>query len=136
MGVWGYGIFENDEALDWLHVLMKGDDVIIIKTTLNSALINDLYIGMPIACEVLAAAEIIRSVANENASDLPDDYRTWIMSRDHKSYRGFVVMAMEAVKRVRENSELRDLWSKTTQFEEWKVNLDVLEAELARICLS
>ncbi len=133
MGVWGYDIFENDEVLDWLHMLIKGDDVTILQTTLNSALINYQQIGMPKACEVLAAAEIIRAVANGSASDLPDDYRAWIMSRDQIRYKELVALARKAVRRVIENSELRDLWSKTTHFEEWKVNLDVLEAQLTRI---
>ena len=133
MGVWGYGIFENDEALDWLQMLMKGDDVIIIKTTLYSALINDLYVEMPKACEVLAAAEIVRSVTSERATDLPNESRAWIISRDHNTYKGLVELARKAVRRVKESSELRDLWSKTTHFEEWKVNLDSLEAELAGI---
>src|SRR5918996_298232 len=61
MGAWGAGIFDNDDAADWVYELEQaGDDSVLAETL--AAVANagaDAYVEAPDAAAALAAAAVV-----------------------------------------------------------------------------
>ena len=128
MGAWGTGPFENDDASDWLAAL---DDAVpqTLRLTFEpvTAIEPELYLEAPDASEAVAAAEVLVAMRGKPGPSVSNsDVMAW--ARTHRDWADepLVRMAREAVNRVREASELRDLWSETEEFDSWLASLDDL----------
>jgi hypothetical protein len=125
MGAWGAGVFENDEALDWLSDLVEKKDAQVIRDALSLG-------GAPIeadeAINALAAAEVVAAMRGRTLADPPDQLLE-VVALGHDADPELVPAALVAVKRVREASELRELWEDVGA-EDWLAALADLEARL------
>lgn len=108
MGIWGHGSFENDGALDWLAKL-EADGIEAIREALQPN--TDQYIEVDDASYVIAAAEVVATVRGHGAEDLPDKITAWIESNVSSIADEDVALARKAVARIRESSELQELWA-------------------------
>ncbi|MEM8977268.1 MAG: DUF4259 domain-containing protein [Pseudomonadota bacterium] len=131
MGAWGLKSFDNDDAMDWVAEFEEAGAE-AIKTTLDAAL-NDIdELEAPEACEALAAAEIVAATKTGDQSNLSEHALTALAK-----YAGEVatpenlVLAKGAIGRIKSNSELRDLWQDTDEFDAWIKDVEALEARLA-----
>ncbi len=70
MGAWGVGIFENDDALDWLYEFER-DGKAAIAAAFASVEITD-YIDAPEASMALGAIEAVASALGKPAETLPE----------------------------------------------------------------
>jgi hypothetical protein len=126
MGAWGAGVFENDEALDWLADLADTNDPQAIRDALALG-------GAPIeadeAINALAAAEVVAALRGRPLLDPPEQLQQVIALRHDAADPELVPAALVAVKRVRESSELRELWEDVGA-EDWLAALVDLEARL------
>ena len=126
MGAWGAGVFENDEALDWLADLAATNDPQAIRDALALG-------GAPIeadeAINALAAAEVVAAMRGRALADPPEQLQQVVALRHDAADPELVPAALVAVKRVREASELRELWEDVGA-EDWLAALADLEARL------
>ena len=135
MGAWGIGSFENDTAVDWLYDFAANDFRLIDRTLAGVAAMqaaDDLDADE--AREVLAAAECVAAAAGFPAADLPTEVRDWVMDNSPIRVKPlYVQMALTAVARVRSQSELKELWAETEEFEAWDTAVADLQTRLHQI---
>jgi hypothetical protein len=126
MGAWGAGTFDNDDALDWLDDLVDGADD-AIRDALEAT--DAEHIEGPDASSALAAAEVVAAALGHPAADLPGEVSDWLEANDAKSAAALAPLALRAVDRVRQNSELKDLWEESDPAE-WNAAVDDLRKRL------
>lgn len=144
MGAWGIGIFDNDDACDWIDELIEEDDIDFICSTfkkigsgIDDTLLSrmleekkELYIEEPEGSAILAAAEIVAALNGKAGKDIPEEAIAWIEENMENSTQELLSLAKTAVKSVRENSELRELWEESDDMEGWLAEVEDLENRL------
>jgi hypothetical protein len=119
MGAWGLTAFENDDALDWVIELESVADTTFISDTL--AFVNESeedYLDTSDSCFALAAAEVVAALGGKPPPNLPDGVVKWIAGREEPQ-PALISSAKQAVKAVLEDSELKELWEETDEYEDW-----------------
>ena len=113
MGAWGNGIFENDDAADWVGDLEEGGDASFLRSTLAAVAgaSSSAYVDAGEASCALAAAEVVAACAGPPAGDLPEEVTAWIEDHPNAVTPELVEQARAAVTRVLAGSELLELWS-------------------------
>ena len=135
MGAWGTGSFENDAASDWFYLVEEAvEPGPVIASALDDALAEAGYLELDAGCAAIAAAELSASCAGEVADDLPDHIRRWVSEHPHQPHAPEIEHAVQAVERVRAESELRELWDDETSPDDnaWLRAVDDLVARLRR----
>lgn len=116
MDAWGVASFENPPARDWFFLLEEAvDPGGVIASALDGALGEADYLGLNPSCEAIAAGEISASCAGHAPDNLPDHVRAWVDAHPHQPHDSEIDQTMQAVKRVREESELRDYWDENVE---------------------
>jgi hypothetical protein len=87
------------------------------------------YLESPDASVAVAAAEVVVALDGKPSSDLPAEAKDWIEDRGAPSSE-LKNTAQMAVSRVREDSELRDLWEEAGDLEGWISKIDDLVSRL------
>ncbi len=124
MGAWGHRSFENDDALDFIWSVEE-NGVGAIEVALNAALISrDEYLEAPEACAAIAAAELVAAKRSGITDRLQDNDIKLLDS--FEAPPKLIADAKAAVGRVLQDSELRELWSETDEFNTWHDDVLVL----------
>jgi len=128
MGAWDAGSFQNDTALDWAGSLSESGDLGAVRAALVQVLeerrserpsfIGRLlgrrtvapYLEAHVACEGLAAAEIVAFWLGHPDRHFPDYLREWANRHSSSLSPEFVALARQAVFTIKTKSELKDLW--------------------------
>lgn len=130
MSVWGAGIFENDDALDWIYDLADSGTLTRVVAALDVILKNkddDLEVA---DCRIgLAAAEIIAAMTGDPSPELPEEAEEWIGEKilENEKLRE---KAQRVVQVIQRNSELKGRWEKTPNFSQWQTALNDLRKRL------
>ena len=135
MGAWGVGSFENDAASDWFYRVEEDlDPGSLIAATLDDALSDADHLGLELSCEAIAAGELSASCAGQMPERLPDPVRRRVSANPHQPHRAEIDQAVQAVARVRLESELRELWDESADDQEsmWLGEIDDLIARLGQ----
>ncbi|MCL4266642.1 MAG: DUF4259 domain-containing protein [Anaerolineae bacterium] len=135
MGTWGIGSFENDTAVDWLYDFEANDFRLIDRTLASVAAMQAVdYLDADEACEALAAAECVAAAAGFPAANLPNEVIDWVSANSPIQVKPeYVRMAAAAVTRVRTQSELKELWAETDDYEAWDTAVADLQTRLHQI---
>jgi len=111
VGTWGTGSFQNDSASDWFYTVEEAvDPGLVIASALDDALAEAGYLELDSASAAIAGGELLASCAGQAADDLPDHIRWWSRTTRIKPHAAEIEQAVHAVERVRDESELRELW--------------------------
>jgi hypothetical protein len=131
MGAWGYGSFENDNALDWRHDFeAEGVGAIVLA-------LSDV-VGLPEkeapktaeACVAIAASEVVAAVKDGDTSKLPEPMNKALAIHRHAiDLMALLPQANGAVDRIVRRSELKELWEGPA-FEKWIAEMSALQARL------
>ena len=133
VGDWGAASFENDPASDWFLLVEEAvDPGGVIASALDSAVGESEYLGLDQSCEAIAAAELSASCAGHASARLPDNVRYWAETHPHQPHDSEIDQAVQAVQRVRTESELRDYWDSGVERDRWLREVDDLVTRLAR----
>ncbi len=118
MGTWAAGSFGNDAALDFAADLK---DFAALRGTLIKFEKKSGELDADEASVALAACDLLAAAIGRPPADLPDgsEFRKQKVSDD------LLDSAKRIVKRVREKSELAELWSEADDAE-WQTELDGL----------
>jgi hypothetical protein len=121
MGTWGVGPFDNDEAADWLGGLASVDDDALLHEALDEVAGAGAgeYVDTAWAAPALAAAELVAAARGRAGPELPDEARGWLERHPGVVSDEHVGLARQAVQRVLDSSELRDLWEESADRDEW-----------------
>jgi len=127
VGEWGAASFENDPASDWFLLVEEAvDPGGVIASALDSAVGESEYLGLDESCVAIAAAELSASCAGHASDRLPDNVRHWVDTHPHQPHDSEIDQAVQAVQRVREESELCDYWERRVDRDKWLREVDDL----------
>jgi len=118
MGAWGIGNFDNDDAADWVYELTESDGTALLVAALEEATAEG-YLEAPTSCVALAAAEIVAALLGNAGKALPDDVRKWLAVNDAEVDHDLLALSRTAVVRVKDSSELRELWQDSADYQQW-----------------
>jgi hypothetical protein len=125
MGAWAVGNFDNDDALDWTSDLSESKGSGAIRSALKEAS-SEGYLEAPVACAALAAAEVVAALLGNPSPSLPDEVREWIKHNRIEVDHDLLSLARAAVIRVKEKSELHELWQDSKDYTQWQALEDDL----------
>ena len=132
MGAWDFGPFDNDYARDWLYELEESTDTSVIAKALHKvADIGDGYLKAPDCSNAIAAAEVIAALRGHPVSDFPANAKQWVEANQTLDTAALVSVAVAALKRIRTNSELKELWDESPESPNWHATLDDVAHRLA-----
>jgi hypothetical protein len=130
MGVWGTGIFENDDSLDWIYDFADFGSLARISAALDVIIRNKDEFPELSDCRIaLAAAEIIAAMHGDPSLDLPEEAEEWIGDRVLEN-ENFRTKAEDAVARILRKSELREKWESSLNFDKWQIEIQNLQKRL------
>lgn len=128
MGAWSHEPFGNDTAGDWVYDLEDAIGLGFLEETLDNVLLEDEeYLEAPEAEEALAAVEVLVHLVGKGAGfeKLPEAAATWVAACTVKPGKPLIQKALAALERIgSEDSELRELWEESEDFEAWKTSLE------------
>lgn len=126
MGAWGYGNLENDTVLDWVVDLLETEDLSLITESITMVLEDD-YLDADTAAIATGAIEILAALQNRPGKEEFDDkLNEWI--KEHKGKgANLLVTAQKALEKILLESELKDLWEETEEYENWVKTIKELE---------
>ena len=130
MGVWGFGIFENDESLDWIYDLADAGSLARVSAALDVIIRNkDEFLELSDCRIALAAAEIIAAMHGDPSPDLPEEAEEWIGDKilENENLRA---KAEDAVVLILRNSELKEKCERSLNFEKWQIKIQNLQKRL------
>ena len=126
MGAWDIGSFDNDAALDWVYELEKATDFSILADAFETVI--DQKGSSPDAADcsiALCAAEVVAGLLDTPASDLPDEVLEWVEDKPEPSAT-LIKIALKALNVILEDSELKELWLETDEYQDWFDNVTIL----------
>ncbi len=132
-GAWGVGVFENDDALDFIWEVQNGQPAEPLSAPLKFALRSDGYIDATLGSRILVAAEAYAALNGKPSSELPEDFAKWLDSKSWRPDMKLTGTAENAVKMVldTDNSELAQLWQESPEdYQKW---VEVVEDILKRL---
>jgi hypothetical protein len=134
MGAWGIGVFENDDASDWVYELEQSSDLAVVEQALTDVMAQtgDEEPDTVDSAAALAAAEVVALLRGCPGDGVPDDVTKWVATVRPQAAPELGGLAVQAVRRVLAGSELKDLWDEagTEQSEEWEAQLEDLMTRL------
>ena len=111
MGAWGIGIFDNDDALDWMSELTNADGSDVLSNAIDAVTNARDYLEAPEGARLLCACEVIVALDGQPTTNLPDEVRQWVKSHETLDITALIPIALRAIDRVLgEGSELNQLW--------------------------
>ena len=129
MGAWGHGSFDNDDAGDWVWGLEEAADFEVVKAALDAVVSESDYFEAPTCSEAVASAEIVAAALGRPVEGLPEEAAAWV--EQHRDVPpDLVALAQQAITRIADKSELRELWEESEHFAEWQSALGDLTARL------
>lgn len=133
MGSWGIASFENDAAADWfLRVEEAVDPGAVMGSAIDDALSAADHLDGDVSRAAVAAAELCACCAGQRPDRLPDNVDGWVQANPHGPHADEIGLAVEAVTRVRDESELRDEWERAEDHSLWLAAVNDLLSRLER----
>src|ERR1051325_1074147 len=131
MGTWGFKTFENDAAADWLYDLEEARGGDFLLRPLQAVARAERSADLDDCLEGLAAAEILAGARYEPPRGLPRIARSWVKRTGFVPRDSDLKIALRAVKRIGEHSELADTWKESGRLAAWTVEVQKLSGRLA-----
>jgi hypothetical protein len=135
MGAWDEKSFGNDDALDFTNEILEEDDPQKVISIINEIanLAGDEELEAPDASMGVAAIEFVGAAKGAPASDFPKEALRFVQKhRDVLNDKDLKALAIKTLNRIRENSELKELWEESEYFEQWKAVMDDLLKRVER----
>ena len=134
MGTWSHESFGNDTANDWAYELEDATDFSVIEAALQVALDEgDEYLDADLAMEAIAAIEVIaKRLGKGTQSDVyTEKVDQWLETISEQPSDGLLSLAKRVLERiVADDSELKELWLESDEYELWLGNIQQLKDAL------
>ena len=128
MSIWGFGAFENDDAIAWLGDLEDAENQSMLDTTLQ--LVINASVPPEHDCnEALAAAEVVAALHNSPGYSLPKVVTDWVKAHPDTT-DALREKALIATEVILADSELRHFWAEEDDLDVWKDELEDLVLRL------
>ena len=121
MGAWGLLFDENDDAADWLAEFGDAPDWGAVDQTLDCA--GEDYLEAPDCSNALAAAEVVAAGIGNASARLDQAIVDWASQAPQEAERRRK-KAADVLSRVRDDSELSELWEESEEFADWQASVN------------
>jgi hypothetical protein len=129
MGAWGHLFDENDDAADWLDEFSDAPNWTLVDETLGRVKNGD-YLEAPDCSQTLAAAEVVAAGLGRPSPRLPTEVIGWAQQHATEASQ-LRDSAKSALARIRDESELQELWQEADEFSDWRQSVDETISRLA-----
>ena len=133
MGVWGTGIFDNDEALDLCYAL-ETRGICRLRQVLRA--LTSVPAGNRIdedqACQAVAAAAVLAYASGLNVKGVPDEIRELLDLGRVKCSPNDLLLVQDALKRVLHHSWLAQAW-RSSDRKRWRQQVRRLLMSVQRL---
>ncbi|MFC4992269.1 DUF4259 domain-containing protein [Rubritalea tangerina] len=132
MAAWGTKTFEEDTANDWIQELIDSDEP---REFLVDSLSTDSgYVEADQGSTILAAGETLIALLDEPRAGVPGELVDWVGDNECDDVSDLPAIAVGSVDKVlSEESELREIWSESEEFDEWLENVESMREVLASL---
>ena len=134
METWSHESFGNDTANDWAYELEDATDFSVIEAALQVALDEgDEYLDADLAMEAIAAVEVIaKRLGKGTQSDVyTEKVDQWLETISEQPSDDLLSLAKRVLERiVADDSELKELWLESDEYELWLGNIQQLKDAL------
>ncbi|MFC5650660.1 DUF4259 domain-containing protein [Paenibacillus solisilvae] len=132
MAAWGTKTFDNDDTMDWMGEFLEARSLGFLNETLSSvAEEQEVYIEEPYGSSALAAAEVVAALRGNPNGPLPEELAEALVNFKPKKVSDTVAaLAGKALTRLLDNSELKELWEESEDYEAWTSNVQQLLKKL------
>jgi hypothetical protein len=135
MGTWSVEPFGNDDAADWASELEDSNDLSPIQAAVDAVLaVGEEYLEAPEATVAVAAIDVLARMAGNfgERTSYTEAVDSWAEDLELTPSPELIDKALQAIDRILgENSELRELWEDSDDFEAWKVSMQTLRERVA-----
>ncbi len=130
MGAMGTGIFDDDDALDWLDELCTSDGTDLLAEAFATAGASRL--DARDGCRILCAAAALAVALGHDLKGTPDLLKIWAAGLFEDDVRPLLPDANTALARVlAEGSELQESWAENTaDYPQWEAQVRQLSTAL------
>lgn len=130
MGSWGFGVFEDDTALDELGDFVVRPSMKRLGEMLD-AVTSKPYPDDAIASRALVAAELVAALRGRPSHQLPEDAKTWVAGESTALPIVLARKALRALAAVVRKSEVKDVWEDAGSLSQWRRSMDDLKRRLS-----
>jgi hypothetical protein len=134
MGTWSVDAFGNDDAADWAHELEQAEGLGSVQEAIDAVLsVGDEYLEAPEASIALAAAEVLARLCGNpgEKNSYTEVIDRWVEGAQLKPTVELLDKAQAAIARIlAENSELKELWEDSDEYDAWQESVDNLRTRL------
>lgn len=112
MGAWDTGIFDNDDAADWLIRLDDDGDGAIDDALAAVLDAGPGYLERDVGASALAAAEVVAALRGQPSPGVPPEVTSWVADHPRTPDQQRLERARRAVDLVAnvQSSEVAELW--------------------------
>jgi len=126
MAEWGPGIYENDDAMDWIYDLLDSGGLSRVKKALDVVEQDGSNSVETADCRIaLAAADLVAALDGDINPNLPAEAEEWI-ALINRSASGLRPKAENVVRLIHKDSVLRKDMEKKRILKEWEQQMDAL----------
>ena len=134
MGCWAIDAFGNDDAIDWSYGLEECSDLSLVERALDKVLaVGNNYLEATDASEALAAIEVVARLQGNwgERNSYTETVDNWVKTTGIKTNRTVSEKSHRVIDRIlAEQSELKELWQETDEFEAWRDSVQALRARV------
>lgn len=129
---WGAGIFQDDLATDFTSQIVEGGLAVLRRTFDDAGQARGHLLYEP-AVRTLIAAEVLAALGGRPARALPPELQDWISGCQGETIpEALWPLSRVAVERVKDDSEISELWARSDAFARWIDKVDDLLGRLER----
>lgn len=132
MGAWDVGVWDNDDASDWLADLCDADGTELLESSLKPREVQGYYLEAPEGTIALCAADVVLLAVSPATSSAPRKARAWVESQNSDSVRALSGVAKSCLTRLlAPHSELQQLWEENAElYPAWKARVEEMRDAL------
>jgi hypothetical protein len=128
---WGAGLFQDDLATDFAAQIIERNGLDVIRHALADAGRAPGHLLYEFAVRALIAGEVLAALGGRPAKAMPPELQDWVAAHQGDAIADALwPLARSAVERVKEDSELSELWARSDQFGRWIEKVDDLLSRL------
>jgi hypothetical protein len=130
---WGAGIFQDDLATDFANEIAQSEDLAVVRRAIAQASQARGHLLYEFAVHALIAAEVLAALGGRPAAALPPELQQWAAGQARRDIPDALwALSRTAVERVKEDSEISELWARSDEFARWIGKVDDLLDRLVR----